>query len=73
MEPDKDLIHFAGASSAGRPTYEHLQAMATAYNEVLSRTKSLYWFWKFNLLHLFHFLASLIVSIFIENFQESGG
>ena len=41
MEPDKDLFYLAGATSAGRPTYEHLQAIATAYNEVLLKTKSL--------------------------------
>ncbi|TXG56751.1 hypothetical protein EZV62_018064 [Acer yangbiense] len=33
VEPDKDLFYLAGATSAGRPTYEHLQAIATAYNE----------------------------------------
>ncbi|KAL5826158.1 hypothetical protein ACOSQ4_017955 [Xanthoceras sorbifolium] len=33
VEPDKDLLYLAGATSAGKPTYEHLQAMATAYNE----------------------------------------
>ncbi|KAH7569912.1 hypothetical protein JRO89_XS05G0017400 [Xanthoceras sorbifolium] len=36
VEPDKDLLYLAGATSAGKPTYEHLQAMATAYNEYLS-------------------------------------
>ncbi|KAH9707667.1 Importin N-terminal domain-containing protein [Citrus sinensis] len=33
VESDKDLIYSTGAASLGRPTYEHLEAMAKVYNE----------------------------------------
>ncbi|KAJ0037328.1 hypothetical protein Pint_23385 [Pistacia integerrima] len=33
VESDKDLLYSSGATTLGRPTYEHLEAMAKVYNE----------------------------------------
>lgn len=35
VEAEKDLLYSAGATSFGRPTHEHLEAMAKVFNEVL--------------------------------------
>lgn len=34
VEAEKDLLYSAGATSFGRPTHEHLEAMAKVFNEV---------------------------------------
>lgn len=34
VEADKDLLYSAGVTSFGRPTNEHLEAMAKVFNEV---------------------------------------
>lgn len=45
MESGKELLYSSGATSFGRPTYEHLEAMAKVYNEVrLERTALLFFF-----------------------------
>ena len=36
VEADKDLLYSAGITSFGRPTNEHLEAMAKVFNEVFS-------------------------------------
>lgn len=33
-EMDQDLLHSLSATSSGRPTYEHLEAMEKVFNKV---------------------------------------
>ena len=34
VEADKDFLYSAGVTTSSRPTHEHLEAMAKAFNEV---------------------------------------
>lgn len=35
VELDKDLMYSAGVTSSGRPSHQHLEAIAKAFNKVL--------------------------------------